>query len=140
MVREKIITMRLKVIVPTFLLILIYSCSLPDEDYINPEINGLWHLEKQFLNNVDLNISDCQKETIIEFADNNLLVLYEHSLVNGECLSETKGGYWTQEGEVLTIEWDVNNFITTHLIVELSGSTLILETEADQGLVRKIYN
>jgi hypothetical protein len=75
------------------------SCS-SDDDAPQDTIIGKWQLEQRFDDNIETTLSDCIKETTLEFKENNTLIDIESFVEqNNPCSSSTYPGTWEYNGD-----------------------------------------
>jgi|TARA_B110000908_G_C9965569_1_gene318809 hypothetical protein len=131
------------------ILIGLNSCSIINEldDETTPnskKITQVWNLQKQFIDGIEQQVSDCTLDNLFDIADNNILLFYKHELNNTDCVSSTISGRWNIVGNSLTINWDESiSGITSYEIeiLELTSTTLKWKREISTGVfLEETYN
>ena len=131
------------------ILIGVQSCSKINEleNLVTPnseKISRVWHLQKQFINGVEQQVSDCTLENLFDIADNNILIFYKHALNGNNCVSLNIDGQWSLVGNTLTINWSepISGISSYQIeILELNSSTLKWKREINGGeFLEEIYN
>ncbi|WP_299673448.1 lipocalin family protein [uncultured Tenacibaculum sp.] len=108
------------------------------------KITKVWELQKQFINGIEQQTSDCVLDNLFDIADNNILIFYDHQLNNSNCISSTISGRWNMNGNSLTIDWDEpisgrNSYQIE--ILKLTNTTLQWRREISNGVfLEEIYN
>jgi hypothetical protein len=131
------------------ILIIINSCSIIDEldERTTPnykKITRVWHLQKQYINGVEQQTSNCVLDNLFDIADNNILIFYKHNLDSTSCKSSPTTGRWSLNGTSLTINWDEtieekNSYEIE--IVELTNTTLKWKREIRSGVfLEEVFN
>ena len=76
------------------------SCNSDDDDGVQDTIIGKWQLEKQFKNDIEKSLSDCEKKSTMEFKTDNTFVDMGSSFdQNQHCTSSTDPGTWKYNGD-----------------------------------------
>lgn len=131
------------------ILIALNSCTIIDEldDQTTPnykKITQVWHLQKQFIDGIEQQVSDCTLENLFDITDNNILLFYKHELNNADCVSSTISGRWNVNGNSFTIDWDepISGITSYEIeILELTNTTLKWKREISNGVfLEEIYN
>ena len=75
------------------------SCS-SDDDAPKDTIIGKWQLEQRFTDNVEITLSDCIKESTMEFKVDNIFIDIEKFVKQNEpCSFSTSPGTWEYNGD-----------------------------------------
>ena len=120
------------------------SCSkideLEDENIPNSKkITQVWHLQKQFIDGIEQEVSNCTLKDLFDIADNNILLFYKHELTETDCVSSIIDGQWSVVGDSLTINWGEYSYEIE--ILELTSSTLKWKRELSNDVfLEEVYN
>ena len=117
------------------------SCSSSDSDEIQYEGNiiGKWRLSQLFINNVDLQISECEKKMTIEVFENGTYIEndYLYNDTDTECiLYDVVNGTWESLGNS---NYKMSGLNTTTVKVTFQDDKMITEySELNDGITISI--
>jgi len=110
------------------------SCNNDDDDNLDMII-GKWHLSQLFINNVDLQLDECDKKMTIEVFENGTYIEkdfgYNETLT--ECLQiDIVNGTWENTGSSM---YKMSGLNTSAIKVKFEGTKMIAEySETDEGI------
>ena len=102
------------IFITSFLIFNFISCNINDkideiENNLTPtseKIVNIWHLQTRKINEVEIPLTDCDRENLYDIANNGMLIFYNHQLSNTDCISQTISGQYTKIGNLMEIIFD----------------------------------
>lgn len=115
------------------LLIIAISLNTCDCDDDNPDkIIGKWQLNEQINDGIDILLSDCEKQTNVEFFENGTYTAIEFEDYETECIEqEPEQGLWTYLGNSIykLSDFDINGIKITFKNNKMTVEYSIIENE-----------
>ena len=120
---------KLILIIEVFIAAMIFnSCSSNDSDtQITDKIVGKWRLNQLIIDNVDMQINECEKKMTLEILDNGTYIEkdYEYNETATECmLYDMISGIWKNMG---SSNYKISGLNTEYVKVTFEGSKIIAE-------------
>ena len=120
---------KLILIIEVFIAAMIfYSCSSNDSDIqIIDKIVGKWRLNQLIIDNVDMQINECEKKMTLEILDNGTYIEkdYEYDETSTECkLIDMISGIWKNMG---SSNYKISGLHTEYVKVTFEGNKIIAE-------------
>lgn len=128
------------------LLLLLTSCSIEDKSFVNFEdkITRAWSIQETYLNGVKQSLSDCEKEDLIDIADNKMLIYYRSYIDNENCKSNQEFGRWSYSKKGIEVVWENGKFSNQtyqYEIIELTPSVMRWSWVANNGdVIEQVFN
>lgn len=115
------------------LLIVAISLNTCDCDDDNPDkIIGKWQLSEQINDGIDILLSDCEKQTTVEFFENGTYIAIEFEDSETVCIEqEPEQGLWTYLGNSIykLSDFDINGIKITFKNNKMTIEYSIIENE-----------
>ncbi|OYQ37208.1 hypothetical protein CHU92_08705 [Flavobacterium cyanobacteriorum] len=144
--KKQIKLLKMKCSACLLLLLLIFTaCS--DDDGNRPAIFGKWKLESETYNGQPSTLSECNRESTVEFRTGGTVIFTYHSSnpLNGSCISgEPQLRPWTRDSNLITVgptDFDPSYFTDYYTIISLTNETLTWERALSGGtIIRESYS
>ncbi len=87
----------LRIITCCLFAIAVFACDKEEKESIEELLTGVWVLTEKTIDGQSVTLSDCEKESTIEFLDNNICILYDG------CEETTINSGWNYKYDMLNI-------------------------------------
>ena len=116
----------------SFILLLLISCNNEDSNSNDTiSLNNKWLLNRSFLSSIEQNLSNCKKQSYIQFYNNNTFVRKDYFLDGNNCLLEgTDAGNYTYNASTNRITLSFTD-IDDGAVVEVLRNVNLTSTEME---------
>lgn len=112
---------------------------IENDSYVPDSIIGKWQLDQEFADDVEIELTDCEKTMTIEFFEDGIYKEKDFNDEEGECIAEEeKNGLWLNLGADM---YDISNLGVSDFKVTFSENKMTLEftdTEEEVTQERKL--
>lgn len=128
----------LKIVLVVFIMAGMVSCSNDDEgnDPVTADpIVGKWKLQQQFMDSEEIELTDCEKQTTVEFMSNGNITstdFYE-DFETEECVSEITAQKWENRGNNVYRITEGNISQDVNMTLSNNNNTLTISAEDEEG-------
>ncbi|MFO7673371.1 MAG: lipocalin family protein [Lutibacter sp.] len=113
--------------------VLIKVTFIDNDDFVPDTIIGKWKMDQQFYNNVEENLSDCEKTMTIQFFDSSAYEEKDFELNEAlQCIAlETKKGNWRNLGSNM---YEISDLGVSEFKVTFTNNKMTIEfTDTEEG-------